>query len=379
MSPAGLTEAGPIYLNGRFLTQAMTGVQRFATELAAAMDQLALTGELPAAQILAPRGANRGVVGGEAPAYRRLVLRRVGRLHGQAWEQAELPFHARGGTLVSLGNTAPVLAGRRQVVVIHDAGVFDTPETYSPRFRAWYKTLWRTLVRSRALIATVSEFSRGRIAARLGIAPHRIRLMREGADHIHRIAADRGVLARHGLQPRRFALVVGSRVAHKNLAALGSAAKLLADRGMVLAMAGSIDPVVFQTGSAGPDGPVRALGRVDDAELRALYEAAACLLFPSRYEGFGLPPVEAIACGCPVLASGAGAVEEICGDAALYFDTTRPASIAETIGRLLDTPGLADDLRARGARRIAPLSWANAARDLSGIIRLAAEEGPRQS
>jgi glycosyltransferase involved in cell wall biosynthesis len=307
------------------------------------------------------------------------LLRRVGRLRGQAWEQAELPFYARGGTLVSLGNTAPVLAGRRQVVVIHDAGVFDTPETYSPRFRAWYKTLWRTLAHSSALIATVSEFSRGRIAARLGIAPQRIRLMREGADHIHRIAADHGILARHGLEPGRFALVVGSRVAHKNLAALGGAANLLAQRGMVLAMAGSIDPVVFQTGSAGPDGPVRALGRVDDAGLRALYESAACLLFPSRYEGFGLPPVEAIACHCPVLASGAGAVEEICGDAALYFDTTKPASIAAAIGRLLDTPGLADELRARGARRIVPLSWANAARDLTGIISLAAEEGPVQS
>lgn len=361
--------ASPIFLNGRFLSQAVTGVQRFALELTIAMEQLAHGGEMPRLQVLAPRGTVLAK-GSSGP----LPLHCVGRLHGHAWEQAELPFHARGGTLVSLGNTGPILAGRRQVVVIHDAGVFDTPETYSPRFRAWYKTLWHALARVEACIATVSEFSRGRIATRLGIDPARIALMREGGDHIRRVVPDGSVLGRHGLQHRRFALVVGSRVAHKNLAALGHVAPLLQERGMVLAVAGGVDPAVFQTGTDQITGPLRLLGRIDDAELRALYESAACLLFPSRYEGFGLPPVEAIVCGCPVLAAGGSAVEEICGDAALYFDAARPETIGPELVRLLDNASFAEVLRARGAVRLGSLTWANAAQDMARIVNQIAQE-----
>ena len=233
---------------------------------------------------------------------------------------------------MSLGNTAPVLAGSRQVVVIHDAGVFDTPESYSLRFRAWYKTLHRGLVRTGAHMVTVSKYSRDRIAARLGLDPARITVMYEGADHIVRATPDTGVLQRNGLHPRQFALVVGSLAAHKNLTALTEAATALQRRGIAVAIAGGFNPEVFQ-GTPAAGAGVRQLGRVTDAELRALYESAVCLLFPSRYEGFGLPPVEAMICGCPVLASGGGAVEEICGDAAAYFTNGgKPAIAARPIG-----------------------------------------------
>jgi glycosyltransferase involved in cell wall biosynthesis len=113
----------------------------------------------------------------------------------------------------------------------------------------------------------------------------------------------------------------------------------------------------------------RRLGRVTDAELRALYENATCLLFPSRYEGFGLPPVEAMACGCPVLATRGGAVEEICGDDALYVDLRDKAAITDTIERLLDEDGLADRMRGRGRARAAALTWDASARILGHIVR----------
>lgn len=353
-------------LNGRFLTQGVTGVQRFASELTAAMDALVGAARWPATRVLMPRGAVGATFG-------HLEASSVGRVSGHAWEQFELPWHARGRFLLSLGNTAPVLAGRRQALVIHDAGVFDTPESYSPQFRAWYRTLHATLARTGATLITVSEFSRGRIAARLDIDPARLSVIPEGADHILRAPADPGVLSRHGLAAGQYALAVGTRAAHKNLDALAGAAAFLASRGLTLAAVGATNPAVFRP-SAGTRGQgAIALGRVTDAELRALYESALCLIFPSRYEGFGLPPLEAMACACPVVATRAAAVPEVCGDAALYFDAADPRSLIEALQRLLEEPGLAAQIRRRGLARAAGYSWRRAAEALLGTIEPAAE------
>jgi glycosyltransferase involved in cell wall biosynthesis len=356
-----------VFLNGRFLNQSVSGVQRFSLEITAAIDRLITRGEWPETVVLTPRSAET-VSDDHATAYQRLHFRKVGRTQGHLWEQTELPTAARGGVLLSLGNTGPMLAGQRQVVVIHDAGVFDTPESYSLRFRSWYKALQHCLVKAGAMVTTVSEFSRDRIVARLGIDPARVAVMYEGADHILRVPADPETLTRHGLQPGKFALVVSNRVAHKNLAALHEAAAALERRGMVIAVAGTSNAEVYQ-GIRGPGFAERRLGRVSDSELRTLYENAACLLFPSRYEGFGLPPVEAMACGCPVLAAAGNAVEEICGDSALYFSNERKQSIIDAIDWLMDEPGLADTLRARGRARSSLLSWDASARVLGDVMR----------
>ena len=135
---------------------------------------------------------------------------------------------------------------------------------------------------------------------------------------------------------------------------------------MVIAVAGGGNKDVFQAPSDGL--AARRLGRTTDAELRALYENAACLLFPSRYEGFGLPPVEAMACGCPVIASRGGAVEEVCGDSALYFDASAPRAITRAVERLLEEPGLAEGLRTRGLQRASGLSWVSSARKLANVV-----------
>ncbi|WP_424812389.1 glycosyltransferase family 4 protein [Roseococcus sp. YIM B11640] len=348
-----------IAINGRFLTQGLTGVQRYAGEMVRALDELARRGEAPPMRLLVPPGAQ----GQEA--FPALSPQTVGSAGGQRWEQLDLPRALNGDYLLNLGNTAPLLAGSRQAVVIHDAGVFDTPESYGWKFRTWYRGLQRGLVWRGARILSVSQFSAGRISVNLGVKEERIGVTLEGGEHILREPADASILARHGLETRRYALVVGTGAAHKNLAALHSAIGALAERGLVLAVAGAKDAGVFrQEGAPALDAHVRALGRVSDAELRALYESALCLVFPSRYEGFGLPPVEAMWCGCPVVGNRVGAVAEVCGNAALWFEPTRPDSLGECVARLADDAALREMIVDAGRLRTAGFSWDAAARRL---------------
>lgn len=346
-----------IAINGRYLTQGTTGVQRFATEIVAAADALAVAGEWPAARVLHPAGARDA-------GLRAFHAEAVGSRTGQAWEQIDLPRALGGDLLVNLGNTAPVFAGARQAVVIHDAGAFDTPESYSFAFRSWYRILQKRLARGGATILTVSEFSRGRIASALGIDPATIGVLPEGGEHVLRVAADGDVLAKHELETARYALVVGNPAAHKNLSALTAAAAVLGQHGLVLAVAGAADPAVFRTGGGVAAEAARVLGRVSDAELRALYENALCLIFPSRYEGFGLPPLEAMVCGCPVVAAHAGAVPEVCGPAALWFDPDQPATLADALTRLIEEDGLREGMRGAGLLRAREFTWERAARAL---------------
>jgi glycosyltransferase involved in cell wall biosynthesis len=366
----------PFYVNGRFLTQPFSGVQRFATEVSAAL--LRIDG---ATTLLAPPG----VIDRGGASIRDASIRTVGRRGGQAWEQLELPGHARNGVLLNLGNTAP-LRLRRQVVVIHDCGVFSTPQAYSWKFRAWYKLMQTALARSGARIVTVSAFSRAEIVRHLGVPAERVAVMPEGGDHMRRVALEPGAPAAFGLEPGRYVLVVGNLAAHKNLGALGELARMLAERGMVLAVAGGLDRGVFDGRSgAGPrlPQPARYLGRVSDGALGALYRQAACFVFPSLYEGFGLPALEAMECGCPVVASDIPALREVCGDAALFCDPASPPDFARQVGRLLDEAGRADQLREAATARLSRYGWDNAAlalhevvRELLPVRRLRAPEAP---
>ncbi len=340
-----------LYVNGRFLTQPLSGVQRFATEITAALQR---------------RDPGRVVVLGPAcGADAAASFRPVGRRRGQAWEQLDLPTHAADGVLINLGNTAP-LRLRSQIVVIHDAGVFATPEAYSWRFRQWYKFAQKRLLRRGACVITVSQFGRGELVRWLGAAASDIAVIPEGADHMNDIRADYAVLDR--LPEGRFVLVVGNLAAHKNLGALCELAQRLAARNVTLVITGALAPGAFRESAARAlPQPAQYIGRVSDAALKALYEQAACLVFPSRYEGFGLPAVEAMACGCPVIASRIPGLQETCGTAAHFFDPANPADIADQVCLVLDSAARAAELRAAARARSRDFTWARAAALLADI------------
>ncbi len=345
----------PVYINGRFTTQKFSGVQRFATEVTLALQSL----RPDEVRVLVPP-ASRG------PAIPGTV--KVGRLNGQGWEQLELPYHAANGVLLNLGNTAPVF-GRRQIVVIHDAGVFTTPETYPWQLRLWYKALQKALVFRRTVVVTVSEFARMEIIRNLHANPDDVWVMGEGADHITRVVKDEKILKDNGLKAGGFVLVVGNLAAHKNLSALGALASALAESGVKLVITGGFGGRAFREMSAQmlPE-PALYIGRVSDEELKALYQSTSCFVFPSRYEGFGLPVAEAMACGCPVVASDIPVLRELFPQGALFCDPLSPDDIAAKVLRLLGDKALQSKLREDGLRSTKTMTWRHAGETMNAIL-----------
>jgi glycosyltransferase involved in cell wall biosynthesis len=355
----GLHLTAPVYVNGKFAAQRTTGVQRVARELLRALDERVPTGRWT---LLCPPQA-------DPPPLRRIALRVVGaaRWPLHAWEQWTLPRAARDGLLVNLAGPAPAFA-RWQCALLHDAAVFDHPEAYTPAFRGWYRWLFRHLARRGDTLLTISEFSRGRLAAALQVPPSRFESLPLGADHLQRVPPDEAVLDAVGLRGRRFVLVVGSANPTKNLGALVAAWASLHAADARLAIAGGANAGVFARGEAAdPPGVVR-LGPVDDAALVALYRHALALVFPSRYEGFGLPPLEAMGFGCPVLAARTAAIPEACGDAVQYLDGIEAASIADGLRQLLDDEGLRRRLQHDGPVQAARWRWARSAEVLEALV-----------
>jgi glycosyltransferase involved in cell wall biosynthesis len=350
------------FINGRFLSQKITGVQRYAAEMVKAIDAL-LASEHTAAslrnadwQLLTPADASEGLD------LDRIKIRAVGRLRGHAWDQIDLARAAAGGRLISLANSGPVFH-RDHIVVIHDAQVFRRPDFFNWRYLTAHRTMGRLLARH-AAIATVSAFSRRELADVLNLSASRIPVFPNSAEHFAATKPDPGILARLGVQPQKFFLFVGSKTKNKNLSVAIRAVQLLDRADVPLVIVGGDNSKVFQDNSGQGVSGLLLAGRLTDSEIAALYAHAAAFVFPSLYEGFGVPPLEAMIFGCPVIASTADAVVETCGDAAAYFDANDAEALKQLMLERLATGAISEQERRRQQERVTFYSWQKSAKSL---------------
>lgn len=345
-----------VYFNGRFLRQRETGVQRYAREILRELDALIESGAPGLASsfcLLAPEQT-------ELPRLRAIETRTVGPFSGHLWEQVTLPWAARDGLLWGFGPTGPLIH-KRQAVTMHDANVRVVPQAYSWKFRAYYELTMPLLAR-RSQVMTVSEFSRAEIARHFGAEFDSMRVSGEGWEHASRVESDCSILAEHGLKPGRYVLAVSSVTPHKNFAVIERAIACLAADNYRVAIAGEVNPRVFGSLPAKSLDSISMVGYVTNGALRALYENAGVFVYPSLYEGFGLPPLEAMACGCPVIASNAASIPEVCGDAALYFNPHNDHELAKLIQRVMSDEHARATMVAKGRAQLSKHSWEAAAR-----------------
>lgn len=314
-----------LYVNGRFLTQPMTGVNRYAYHLCKTMSQMGID-----FIIVCPKGRPR-----EDYDTQGLPIKYFGTGSSHFWEQCVLPWlfiGKRNHLLLSFTGLGPLVI-RRKVMTIHDVAFLRNPSWYSRAYAFFYRFMTPLAIRTSRHILTVSQFSKQELMYYYPfLDPRKISVVYNAADKsLFRRLPEQATLA------KPFALAVSSIDPRKNFARLIEAFRGIKDARLYIV--GNYNRVFSRQESLTVDDcQVSFLGRISDEQLISLYNQASCFLFPSLYEGFGLPPLEAMSCGCPVLASDIPVIHEVCGDAALYFNPNDTDDMHNAIENYLALP-----------------------------------------
>jgi glycosyltransferase involved in cell wall biosynthesis len=336
----------------------MTGVERYAYNICKAMASLRqpFTVVCPKAPIHQDYDVSD------------LTIVHYGIGNSHFWEQCVLPFFFIGKKdylVLSFTGLGSILI-RHKVMTVHDLSFLKNPSWYSQAYYWYYRFMTPWAVKTSRHILTVSEFSKSEILRFYPfLKPDRISVLYNAIDRqlfkpqtsdINHPTSDPFVLCVSSIDPR------------KNFARLIEACQGLT--GANLYIVGKYNRVFSQQMDLDTSSDnIRFLGRVSDEELVRLYNQAVCFVFPSLYEGFGLPPLEAMACGCPVLVSDIPVEHEVCGDAAQYFNPLEPNDILHTITQYLNEADvIKEKMRQKGFENIMRFSWEKSAQVLMNIV-----------
>jgi glycosyltransferase involved in cell wall biosynthesis len=335
----------------------MTGVERYAYSICKALIELGQPYILvcPKAPVL-PCYDTTGI---------QIVHYGFGNSH--LWEQCVLPFFFIGKKdylVFSFTGLGSILI-RNKVMTIHDLSFLENPKWFSKGYYWWYRLMTPLAVRTSRHIVTVSEFSKKEILRFYSF-------VKEQNISIVYNAADETVFYPLPQMPppeKPFALAVSSLDPRKNFARLIEAFKDI--KTCSLYIVGSYNHVfTLQENTKASQANIHFLGRISDKKLVQLYNQATCFIFPSIYEGFGLPPIEAMNCGCPVLASDIQVLREVCGEAALYFNPHNAKDIHDTIIQYFSSKDvLRKTMQAKGYTNASRFSWKKSALGILNIIK----------
>ncbi len=346
-----------IYINGRFLTQRLTGSQRFAYEI---LTQL-LRSPSKNYCVLVPLATIES-----AYEVQDWPIKYVGRLKGTIWEQVDLPIflYTHGSPLlINLVNTAPCVY-KNQIVTIMDMTTFVNPKWFKRSFASYYKLVLPIIARNSLKIITVSEHSKKDILRYINVPAAKVEVIYCAVSQKF-LATARGssmgdeILKRLGVRKNSFILGVSSLDPRKNFKVL-IAAYLKLNGEFPLIIVGSKGHAFASSDldslTSGRSNIIFT-GYLLDEELVSLYKFARCFVYPSLYEGFGLPPLEAMACGCPTIVADTSSIPEVCGNASIYVDPNDTTALKNVLSDLISDDLKRESLTLRGYDREKAFSW----------------------
>jgi len=304
----------PIYINGKFLLQKITGVQRYGNEILKIIDEK-YTSDNYKLIVLIPKGVCPNIK------LKNIEIKQSNFLKGFFWEQFYLPLKTLRSLLINFTGSCPLIKVN-QIVTIHDAVTFDSPLGYTKLYLIWYNNLFKFISKRVVKVVTVSKFSMSRLIYHLPHLKDKIEVAANGYNHMLEIKHDDSIFDRAKFNKNSFFLLIGSRNPNKNFKLIKKLINNYDCREDTFIVVGSKNNLVFKSDCSNDDlENFIFLENVNDSQLKSLFMNAKAFIFPSIYEGFGLPVIEALSLNCKVLSSDISSVQEFAYDTAVFFSS----------------------------------------------------------
>ncbi len=346
-----------IFITSRFLTQPITGVQRYGIELSKAIKKINENFDL---NFIAPKNILHKKIAKE------LEVKKIGNLKGQLWDQLSLLNFLKqknNPLIINFSNTLPIFYTNK-IVTIHD--IINLKYDVNWKYKKYYEIVWPLMLKNSKHIITVSEFSKKEISDYFNINPNKISVIYNGVNETFKPKKIR--------QKEKYILGLSSIAKHKNFERLIQAF-LKIDTNVKLYIVGGINPKIFGKSTLKILDKIQEsknivfLGRVDDDKLIELYSNALFFVYPSLYEGFGIPPLEAQACGCSVLLSDIPVFKEVYGNSVHYCNPLDENDIKIQIEYLLNNQQFLDKLKNKSLENVKKYTWEKSAEIFLRILK----------